>query len=329
MVKRGHKSSYVGLLVIGDPHIEGRQPGFRKDDYPQVVLGKVSWCLNYARENSLLPVFLGDLFDKPRDNPTWLIGSLIEMFSEVFSIGIFGNHDCAETTLNENDSLSILVKSGCFCLVVAEYPWIGKINGRNVYVGGSSYRQPIPEKFRLRTAKQTNFFDGNPFVIWLAHHDVDVAGYPNGRFGPFEIENVDLLINGHIHRRLEPVRKGRTTWMTPGSITRRSRSDANREHVPRVMRIDIYGDREKISDVEVPHRPFDEVFHEEIIESIAENTGSEFVAGLAELIARRTETGAGLFKFLDENLDQFDSRVASEIRFLANEVTKTEEIVDA
>ena len=329
MGRRKQNSAYGGFLVIGDPHLEGRQPGFRKDNYPEVVLEKVCWCLNHARENCLLPVFLGDMFEKPRDNPTWLIGALIEMFGEVPSIGIYGNHDCAEIALNDHDSLSILVKSGCFRLVDHDSPWIGKINGRNVYVGGSSYRQPIPKKFELRGAKQTSFFDGEPFVVWLSHHDIDVAGYQNGRFGPFQIENVDLLINGHIHRRLESVCMGQTTWMTPGSITRRSRSDANREHVPRVLRIDIFSDGQKISDVVVPHKPFDEVFYEEIIESVAGQTDSEFVAGLAELIARRTETGAGLYKFLDENLAQFDTRIAGEIRLLANEVTQTEERVDA
>ncbi len=61
-------------------------------------------------------------------------------------------------------------------LVDRESPWIGKINGRNVYIGGSSYRQPIPEKFVLQAAKQTNFFDGDPFVVWLSHHDIEVAG---------------------------------------------------------------------------------------------------------------------------------------------------------
>ena len=329
MGKRKQNVPYVGLLVIGDPHLEGRQPGFRKDDYPQVVLGKVRWCLNHARENRLLPVFLGDMFEKPRDNPTWLIGSLIEMFSDVFAIGIFGNHDCAEPALNENDSLSILVKSGCFRLVDRDAPWTGKISGRNVYVGGSSYRQPIPDEFKLRNAKQTGLFDGDPFVVWLSHHDIDVAGYQNGRFSPFEINNVNFLINGHIHRRLEPICCGQTTWLTPGSITRRSRSDANREHIPRVLRIDIFADGEKISDVVVPHQAFDEVFHEEIIESVVEQTGSEFVAGLAELIGRRTETGAGLHNFLSENLEQFESRVASEIRSLAREITQTEETVDA
>ena len=132
MSKRKSHASYTGLLVIGDPHIEGRQPGFRKDDYPTVVLEKVRWCLNFAYEDHLLPVFLGDMFDKPRDNPTWLIGALIEMLSEVSAIGIYGNHDCAETALNENDSLSILVKSGCLRLVDANDPWIGKIGRAHV-----------------------------------------------------------------------------------------------------------------------------------------------------------------------------------------------------
>jgi len=111
------KDQYVGLLVIGDPHIEGRQPGFRKDDFPNVILKKIAWCLDYAKTNQLLPTFLGDMFDKPRDNPTWMIGRLIEIMSGSDSIGIYGNHDCADPQLNENDSLSILLKSGCLRLV--------------------------------------------------------------------------------------------------------------------------------------------------------------------------------------------------------------------
>ncbi len=329
MSKRRNKTGHGGLLVIGDPHLEGRQPGFRKDDFPNVILDKVRWCLNYARENQLLPVFLGDIFDKPRDNPTWMIGSLIEALSDVPAIGIYGNHDCAETALNDNDSLSILIKSGSFRLVEESSPWIGKMNGRKVYVGGSSYRQTIPEKFELQAAQQTNFFDAEPFVVWLTHHDISVVGYENGRFGPFEISGVNLLINGHIHRRLESVQKGQTLWMTPGNICRRSRSDANRDHIPRALRIDIFADREKISDVVIPHQPFDEVFHQEIVECSAENSTSEFVAGLAELMTRRTETGAGLHQFLDENLEQFEPLVAVEIKRLAQYVTDTKDPIHA
>ena len=320
------QSDYCGLLVIGDPHIEGRQPGFRKDDFPRVILDKVKWCLDYANQNRLLPTFLGDLFDKPRDNPNWVIGELIEMFSESGAIGVYGNHDCADPELNENDTLSILVKADCLRLVSETSPWVGRMNDRPVCVGGSSYRHPVPERFELpwHIEEQDHSTDTPPFVVWLTHHDVIITGYDSGRFKPFEIDGVGLLINGHIHRRLETVVTGQTTWMTPGSIVRRTRSEANRDHVPQVLRIDVQADSETISDVVVPHQPFDEVFHAEVIDAAGSLELSGVVSGLAELMARRTESGAGLQQFLDQNLDQFEPAITAEIRKLANETMKTE-----
>ena len=321
------KSQYVGLLVIGDPHIEGRQPGFRKDDFPNVVLKKIAWCLDYAKTNQLLPTFLGDMFDKPRDNPTWMIGRLIEIMSGSGSIGIFGNHDCADPQLNENDSLSILIKAGCLRLVDQRSPWRGLMNDRPVFVGGSSYRNEIPEVFKIPAGGRSgrrSLFDTDPFVVWLTHHDIDIAGYENGRFKPYEIENVDLLINGHIHRRLESVQAGQTLWMTPGNISRRSRSEANRQHVPTVVRIDVQSDDYKISDVIVPHEDHKKVFYDSVTDAgeieVAQ-TASEFVTGLASLTARRTESGAGLHEFLAANLSQFDKPVVTEIERLAELVT--------
>ncbi|MEM9942925.1 MAG: metallophosphoesterase [Planctomycetota bacterium] len=313
---------YDGLFVIGDPHLEGRQPGFRRDDYPRVILRKLKWCLDYSEENRLLPTILGDFFDKPRDNPTWMIGQLIELFSRRPAIGIYGNHDCAETELNDNDSLSILVKAGCIRLVSELSPWRGLIRDRQVFVGGSSYRHPIPEEFSLARRRRKNLFDHEPFVVWLTHHDISITGYDSGRLDPHEIRNVNLLINGHIHRELEDVQAGRTLWITPGNITRRSRSDACREHVPSGIQIDIYPDHFQRSRVVIPHEPFEQVFHETVVTDQLQISESGFVAGLAELNARRTESGAGLHQFLAANLDQFEQEVADQILVLADLVTK-------
>ena len=114
---------------------------------------------------------------------------------------------------------------------------------------------------------------------------------------------------------------GGTLWLTPGNISRRARSDLTREHVPAVLRIDVSPHDYRLSHVEVPHRPFDEVFHEEALEAPERAGESAFVAGLAELQARRTATGAGLLEFLDQNLGQFEPAVAIEIKRLAAEVT--------
>lgn len=310
-------TNYVGLLMIGDPHLEGRQPGFRRDDYPTVILDKLAWSLDYAANNRLLPAILGDLFDKPRDNPNWMLVRLLDMFrGEV--IGLYGNHDCADPELRDHDSLSVLVKSERLRLVSEDCPWEGEIGGRRVIVGGSSYRQPIPRRFERPAAAGSA---AKPLVIWLTHHDILIPGYDEGRIKPYAITSVDLLINGHIHRRLEEQVHGGTRWLTPGNISRRVRNDATRTHVPSVLRIDVLPTDYTLSYIEVPHRPFDEVFHEAVLDAPVAAGESAFVTGLAELQARRTASGAGLQEFLEKNVTQFEPPVAAEIMYLAAEVT--------
>jgi DNA repair exonuclease SbcCD nuclease subunit len=314
-------TDYQGLLVIGDPHLEGRQPGFRKDDYPNVVLNKLAWCLEYAARERLLPAILGDLFEKPRDNPTWMLGRVIEMLrTEV--IGLYGNHDCAEPTLTDHDSFSLLLKAGRLRLVDEANPWQGTMNGRKVLVGGSSWRKQIPTVF----APGSVVSGARPLVVWLTHHDILVPGHEEeGRISPCEIDGVDLVVNGHIHTRLADLQLGRTLWLTPGNIARRSRIDAVRAHRPAALRLDVTRDGFTRRFIEVPHRPFDEVFHEAVTD-VAVNPGqSAFIVGLAELQARRTASGAGLWEFLNQNLWEFEPAVADEIRALAREVTSNGE----
>lgn len=312
-------SNYAGLLLIGDPHLEGRSPGFRKDDYPNVILSKLEWCLEYARDQRLLPAILGDLFDKPRDNPNWLLNRLLNLFKgEV--IGLYGNHDVhyhPELTLD--DSLSLLVNANRIRLVSAESPWRGRIGGRDVIVGGSSYRQEIPKSFKVSTDAL------QPLVIWLTHHDILIPGYDEGRIKPTELGGIDVVVNGHIHRRLEDIQAGRTLWLTPGNISRRSRNDATRVHIPAALRIDVTADGYNATHITIPHDTFDDVFHEAVVETVAESQGSAFVAGLAELQARRTASGAGLIEFLNQNLSQFEPGVAAEILKLNQEVTNAVE----
>jgi DNA repair exonuclease SbcCD nuclease subunit len=314
-----HESGYQGLLLIGDPHLEGRTPGFRRDDYANVVLEKLAWCLEYAATHRLLPAILGDLFDKPRDNPNWILVRLLAMLNREV-IGLYGNHDVHyNPQLTDDDSLSVLVKSGRLRLLTEESPWSGTINGRQVIVGGSSYRQELPRSYRW-PPDGNDCEEGRPLVIWLTHHDIMIPGYDEGRIRPREIPGIDLVINGHIHRRLEEVPTGGTRWLTPGNISRRTRSEASRNHVPSVLRIDIAADRCDMSYVEVPHRPFDEVFHEAIAQAEAAEGPSAFVTGLAELQARRTSSGAGLMEFLEQNVVQFPPGVSHEIMNLAREV---------
>jgi len=315
-------TSYQGLLLIGDPHLEARVPGFRCDDYPRVILEKLGWCLDYASREALFPVILGDLFQLPRDNPNWLLGEVISLFDPQI-VGIYGNHDVQKNQLDENDSLDIVIKSGKLLLLDEDHVFRGLFNGRPVVLGGTSWGQRIPASVPEEVDSS-----GTPAtVIWITHHDVKVPGYEEqGYFPPRELPGIDLVVNGHIHRHLESVKKGQTLWTTPGNIARRSRSDASRDHIPSVFRVDLNGDGWETCHVEIPHRPFDEVFHAAVINESADGveTTSDFISGLAELQARRTDSGAGLMTFLEKNVVEFDDDVAAEIMKLATEVTSNE-----
>ena len=311
-------SEHRGLLFIGDPHLEGRQPGFRKDDYPNVILDKLAWCLRYAEVHHLLPILLGDLFDKPRDNPNWMVAKLLDMWTTPLH-GIYGNHDCADPVLKDHDTLSLLVKAGRIVLLTEEKVWSGIINRRPIIVGGSSYRLPIPKKY---DADLMPLF-GKPLVVWITHHDLLFPGWEDfANVKLREIPGVDIVVNGHIHRRLAEVKLGQTLWINPGNIARRSRTDATREHVPSMLRLDIKGDEVSRQYIEVPHKPYEEVFHPAITSSAPSLERSAFVTGLAELLTRRTESGAGLMAFLTKNLDTFEPAVTEEIWALAKEVAE-------
>ncbi|NLY52444.1 MAG: metallophosphoesterase [Firmicutes bacterium] len=307
---------YSGLLLIGDAHLASRTPGYRKEDYPEIVLGKVEWCLEHAREEKLLPVFLGDLFHYARDNATWLLVELIRLFSEPV-LAIVGNHDVSTTgRLTSSDSLTLLVEAGRVRLVSAEAPWVGRLGSIPIMIGGSSYGEMIPrcvDRAKYGVSADTK-------VIWLTHHDVRFRGYEEGgRFGPFAIEGVDIAINGHIHRPLPSTQAGQTLWLNPGNITRLSRGETSMRE-PQVTEL-RWDNGWQVSTQVVPHRPFAEVFYEADELEEVQLGESEFIHGLEMLEKIRTDDGTGLLDFIERNRGALgDERVYAEIMRLAEEV---------
>jgi predicted phosphodiesterase len=303
-------TSYNGILFIGDPHAASRVIGFRKDDYPRTVLRKLEWCLNYANEQHLLPICLGDVFNVPRDNANWLLAELITLLGDQEVYGVYGNHDVREGALAKDDSINVLLSAGVYRLITPDRPWRGMVGAQRVAVFGVSWGQAIHEVERQ---------PGDQLVILITHHDMGFAGYDAARISCVELPGVDIAINGHIHSRLEERVVGCTRWLNPGSIVRVRRSDITRAFVPTVLVLIPDGETPREEWIELPHQAYDLVFHEGIEEETP-GPDSMFVRGLAELQARRTQTGAGLHEFLDQNLDQFDSDVRAEINILATEV---------
>lgn len=312
-------TNYCGLAIIGDPHLSSRVPGFRRDDYPRTALTKLQFCLEQSAKNQLLPVLLGDVFERPRDNANWLVGEVLDLLSRYEVLAIYGNHDCRENSLTDDDTFSILLKSGHVRLLTPDSPWRGRIGGRSVTVGGSSWGQPVPESLTKDSSPEGA--EKNSLVVWVTHHDLQTSAEIRTGIKPDERPGIDIVVNGHLHTRQDPIITGGTTWLVPGSLTRLGRSDTSRTQLPSFLKVDIEATGWTHEYVEIPHQPFDDVFFEAAQPPEMDDLESSFVRGLTELQAHRTDSGAGLVFFLEQNLPTFEEPIAREVLSLAELVT--------
>ena len=306
------------MLFIGDPHLASRIPGYRKDDYMAAIFKKLEFTLNYAEENKLLPVILGDLFHWPRDNATRLLTQLIRLFDNRLILSVTGNHDTTELSLQDDDSLAVLAAAGKICLLDQNGPWKGMINGVFVTIGGTAWSDRLPNSFTAAP---------NSLSIWITHHNICYSDGENIGVKPHEIPGINLLINGHIHKPMPEEIHGMTTWLNPGNISRVARSEGVRSAVPSVLKMTPLTNLTWISEtIELPHKPFDEVFHP-MSEAFAANGlggGSLFIQGLEDLESMRTAGGSGLVTFINNNISLFEKEVAEVILNLVKEVCPNE-----
>jgi len=228
-----------GLLIIGDPHVSSRRPGRRTDAvWPRPVLAKLERCVAIANERGLVPVILGDLFDRPVETDEGLKTQLIRILKTFRHRPIVnvGNHDIRHTTLSDGDTLALLGLCDVVDVVPASGPVIEvHVEGRRLGIGMTPYGQAIPLDVR-------GTFANIDRQIWFTHHDIAFDGAYPGAVPPFVVEGCDLLVNGHIHKTQKAILAGRTRWMNPGNITRQSVDLL--DHLPRAWILGADGELE-------------------------------------------------------------------------------------
>jgi DNA repair exonuclease SbcCD nuclease subunit len=284
-----------GLFCIPDAHIAATPPGQRLEGYKDQVLDKIAACLAQAARIDCLPVFLGDLFHWPRENPNDLLVALIELFAPVKPYVLVGNHDKYQARYTRDVSLAVLDAAGAVRVISEPGPVFHLLTPTGAaLVGASPDATPLPRSFDKEEGVA---------VVWLTHHGIGFPDFPDRQIRPREIPGVDWIINGHIHRPQPTVRMGSTTWANPGNITRLSFA---RRTLTRVPAASIW--RPGMTELEkwpVPHLPFYSVFPDQEFppEIDLPEQESRFVKGLERLAWKRTREGQGLREFLAANLN--------------------------
>lgn len=210
-----------GLLFIGDPHVSSKNVGRRLDeDFCATVCGKLDQAFAIAAERDLYPVILGDLFDDELDTKARMLTQVIRSLSASVKrpLTIVGNHEKTQFFLTDDTALAALREASVIdTLERSGFRVEVDVDGCKVLIGGSPYGQDFPESVKARRDEL-----GADKVVWLTHHDLAFQGaYPGSR-AIEEIEGVDIMVNGHMHKPTPPVRAGSMMAFNPGNITRMS-----------------------------------------------------------------------------------------------------------
>lgn len=222
----------AGILFIGDPHLSSRRPGRRRDaDHAATGLDKLAQALAVADAEDLVPVILGDLFDRAREDDHALLVRTIRLLRAARHRPwcLVGNHDRLHGVLTDDAALALVREAGAVRTIERSGPCaVLTLAGRRVGLGGTPHGQEIPRDVAGAFAHD----GGAEAVVWLTHHDLDFgAPYP-GAEPIFGIAGCDLAVNGHMHATHTPLVRGGTLWCNPGNILRMSVDQI--DHVPTV-----------------------------------------------------------------------------------------------
>jgi predicted MPP superfamily phosphohydrolase len=225
---------FSGILFIGDPHLYSLTPGRRLDScFFRVICEKLIKSAEICQKNNLYPIILGDLLHKENDNNIEMLVCLIKALNHfpVPPLTIVGNHDKKGKVVSEKNTISILIESGLIHKIdesgfVGYIDLVNKNNIEKVAIGGSPYGTQIPTNWtefaRVGSTEEFKKWLGVDKTLWLTHDDLAFEGaYPEST-PLFEMNGIDIVVNGHMHGTKQPIKKGKTVWYNPGNITRLS-----------------------------------------------------------------------------------------------------------
>lgn len=291
---------YSGFLFIGDPHLSSTRIGRRKDDYAASVLGKLERCAEICRERNLIPLCLGDFFHRNHDSEIRMLNRLARTLKKfpVPVISLWGNHDMGQSAPSDEDVLTLLSETGLVVLTGAGEVGVFTLGGVPVRLWACPYGEAIPKALP----------DTDGSTVMLTHHDLAFGGSYPGALPLHDVQNCDMVVNGHMHDTKPSLQVGRTHWHNPGNIEPLSVDLAG--HIPRAWEWSPQQGVAALSGIDLPH--VQDVFdmaglqvaaasEAAVLETLPtqESSFAKLLSAQAENEAARTDDGAVLREDLE------------------------------
>lgn len=224
------------ILYWTDPHILGRNPGSRIDNYPEALHKKVLEMEHVCRaERPTAMVIGGDLYDQPRiaDSIKTRYNKIFRRITKKLGIPIYlvpGNHDLFGYSMDTIDQTAIGVQAsaGVFTLITRakSYKTNGirledKANGVTVAIHGQEYHKDIDTD--PQNDYQISADRGATWNILFSHGMLlDKPFHPDVTHTLTKdvYTDADMVVNGHYHPGMDIHTENDTIFANPGSTGR-------------------------------------------------------------------------------------------------------------
>ncbi len=263
------------FIFMTDTHCRTNNPISRKDNFPETILKKMDWVIEFANSIDAFILHGGDWVNRPDTSPAY-VSRMCELLKKAKYpiLGILGNHDIYGYNPMTYYRTPLHIASSCDAFrIIGETP---VKFGDNIYVSGANSTGLLDKNGRTTeyyTPRATIPKEDGEIRIHIVHGFLTDHSWPEGV--PHTLINsvtdtdADILLTGHEHMGYGVMTMNDTVFCNPGALGRVSASvgDVNRD--VRIAVITVEDGKAMVDLVPLPAdiaKPADEVIDRKALE---------------------------------------------------------------
>jgi DNA repair protein SbcD/Mre11 len=285
------------LLYFTDPHVMGKNPRSRKDDFPHTILRKIEWVMNYAFDNNISTILVGgDLFHRPdtAESIVYDVIKIITKYNGIKMYGIGGNHDFYgyNPQTIPRTMLGILSSTKVYELINPERPLVIE----DVVISGqhADYRLDRGNEWGYVGVNKRDYEAFKSIHVchgFLADHRWPDTVPHTIIYDIADKVEADIVLTGHDHAGFGIIETKGKTFCNPGALGRISAAVGEMNREVNVCVIDTDENTVVLVPVEIA-LPADEILDREELEKekVQAQSMQYFIAEVGEFVVESSNT---------------------------------------
>jgi DNA repair exonuclease SbcCD nuclease subunit len=219
----------VKFVFMTDIHGRTNNPISRKDDFPETILNKLRWVVDYANRNDAGILCGGDWLNRPDTSATFIskMCGILEMAQQPV-VGILGNHDLFGYNAKSFTRTPLAIAAACnnMHILGEEEVDVGS-DTFHIYLSGSHSSPLIDRAGRTEeyyTPRRNKPKSVDEVRIHIVHGFLTDKDWPDGvpytKIDAVKDTDADILLAGHEHLGFGIKTDGDTIFCNPGALGR-------------------------------------------------------------------------------------------------------------